>query len=1075
MTYRLLFSLLVFGLSANAQNWSTFLNPSRAIDWTSAGFTIPNYTTNCSTQPTLTANSASAAAANTTAIQNALASCDATHNVVNISAGTYYIAGWTYGPQGKQVVRGAGPSSTTVTLTTESCGGSPAAGVCMQGSGGTYDGSDSVLPPSGNQQCLWTGGLSQGSTTITLSSCPGTPPTNHLLILDQANDSSDTGGVYQCDGNVVGCNYEGSLNGNGRIITGKMHSEQQATYVTSVTSLGGGSYSVTISPGVYFNNIRSGQSPGAWWSATVQNDGLENLTLDGTSAPDHNISMYDCYQCWVKNVRSLNAGSAHVFLYQSGSDVIRDSYFYQSQSHASSSYVIESEIASGFLVENNIFQQTTNPIMFGVGTGNVIGYNYSINDETSNLYSLQTPYYSHNAGNSMNLWESNNFIGIWTDDAWGSSANGTLYRNVLHGWQGGGYQTGFIPIQIRTWIRGFNVVGNVLGSPGIQNQYQAYATSSTAGSGGTNAGTGIYEIGWSDTGGGYGTCGNGTNGNPYCDPLVFSTLMRWGNYDTVTAGIKWDSTEASPAAATYINANFTSTYFGSLAHTLPSSLYYNSKPAWWPSAKAWPPVGPDVASGNLGTCSGTYAGYQGTSSAQCTGGTLTGAWASHATSIPAQDCYLNVMGGPPDGSGGVLNFDANTCYATSSTPAVSPTSLGPWTNTRAISQTLTASGFTGTVTWSKLSGTAPTGLSGTCITGTTGTTCTLTGALSAAGSFSFTIQATNGTNTVATPFTITVNAVPSITSSGSLPAGTLGQAYSQALSTSGGTAPLNCSVATGSLPSGLSFSGCTISGTPSASGTFTAIAADANGTVSSASASLSITVTGPVGVTLLSTSYCQPGISWPSTSPYTACNLTTAAPAGSTIIVGFATYNSAGTSSTMTGVTDSNGDTFFQVANARSTSTQSGSGYWDDFWYAPNVPAQVTSVSPKPSQTVNGNLFVWIVSNVNSVNAAGAENATTGTSGTPFGAAVTTTAAATFIATLLHPDINGNPTTVNAPSISDSVVDGMGWAHLITSSAGTYTPQWNQSATTYAGSTVAFSSSSQTAPASPTAPTGTVR
>ena len=1072
MKHRLLFLLAASSLPAFPQAWSTFLDPSRAINWTSAGFTIPSYTTNCPTQPALTANSSSAASANTTAIQNALASCDATHNVVNIPAGTYYVAGWTYGSQGAQVVRGAGPKSTHIILTAESCGGSPAAGVCMQGSGGTYDGSDSVLPPSGNQQCLWTGGLSQGSTTITLSSCPGMPPTNHLLILDQANDSSDTGGVYQCDGNVVGCNYEGSLNGNGRIISGKMHSEQQVTYVTGVTSLGGGSYSVTISPGVYFNNIRSSQSPGAWWSSTVQNEGLENLSVDGTSAPDHNISMYDCYQCWVKNVTSTNAGSDHVFLYQSGGDVIRDSYFYQSQSHASSSYVVEFEIGSGVLVENNIFQQTTNPIMFGTGSGNVIGYNYAINDQTSNFYSLQTPYYSHNTGNAFNLWEGNNFIGIWTDDAWGSSANGTIFRNMLHGWQGGGYQTGFIPIQIRTWIRGFNVVGNVLGSPSIQNQYQAYATSSTGGSGGTNAGTSIYEIGWADTGG-YGSCGNGTNGSPYCDPTAFSTLMRWGNYDVVNAAVQWNTTEAAPAAATYLNANFSTSYFGSLAHTLPASLYHTSAPSWWPASKAWPPVGPDVSTGNLGICTGTYAGYQATAASLCAGGTLSSAWASHATSIPAQDCYLNTMGGPPDGSGNVLSFDANTCYAATgtgtNTPAVSPTSFSPWTNTQAISQTLTASGFSGTVTWSKASGTAPTGLGGTCLTGTTGTTCTLTGTLSAAGTFSFTIQATNGTNTVSTPFTITVNAAPSITSSGSIPAGTLALAYSQALSTSGGTAPLNCSVATGSLPSGLSFSGCTISGTPLAIGTstFTATATDANG-VSSASASLSIAVTAPAGITLLSTTYCQPGISWSSNSPYTACTLTTAAPTGSTIIVGFATYNSAGTSSTMSGVTDSNGDKFLQVANARSTSTQSGSGYWDDFWYAPSLAAQVTSVSPEPSQTVPGNLFIWVVSNVNSVNAAGVENATASTSSTPAGAPVTTTAAATFVAALLHPDTTGNPTSVDAPFISDSVVDGMGWAHLITSSTGTYTPQWNQTATTYAGSTVAFSFASlPTGPGNP--------
>jgi hypothetical protein len=663
-----LFFLIAFGQKAFPQAaWSTFLEPSRAINWSSAGFSIPSYTTNCSVQPTLTANSLGAASANTTAIQNALASCDATHNVVNVPSGTYYTNGWKTDGYNHTVVRGAGPSSTYVYLEAEACGGSQAAGVCLESKDETYDQSVTVLAPSGTSQCQWTGGLSQGSTSITLSGCGGAPPTNNILILDQVNDTSDTGGVYHCDGHQAGCNYEGSFNGNGRIVNGVERSQSQITYITGVTSLGSGSYTVNISPGVSFNNIRSGQSPGAWWFTNAVQDGLENITLDGTNIADHNMNIYNCYECWIKNVRSINAPKDHIFLGQSSNSVIRDSYFYQGQNHGSESYAIEFEIGSGNLVENNIFQQNTNPLMFGAGTGNVVGYNFEIDNVTTSLFSLQTSYYSHNTGNSMNLWEGNNFIGVWTDDAWGSSSLGTIFRNKLGGWQGGGYSTGFIPLQIRTWIRGFNAVGNILGTPGIQNQYQANATSSTGGSGGAKAGSSIYELGWADFNG-YGSCGNGTSGSPLCDSLVTSTLMRWGNYDTVNAATQWNTTEASPGSATYIGANFSSSYFTSLAHTLPPSLYYgSSNPSWWTSGKAWPPIGPDVSSGNVGTCSGTYAGYQATSSSQCTGGTLTSAWASHITSTPAQDCYLNVMHGPPDGTGSVLNFDASQCYASTVT------------------------------------------------------------------------------------------------------------------------------------------------------------------------------------------------------------------------------------------------------------------------------------------------------------------------------------------------------------------------------------------------------------------------
>src|SRR5271157_1339273 len=130
MNRRLLFLLVLFSISAQAQNWSSFLDSSRAIDWTSAGFTIPSYTVNCSTQPTLQTGS-SHAAANTTAIQNALASCDATHNVVNIPAGTYYVAGIKYGTQGNQVLRGAGPNSTTLVVTAETGCSGVGTGICM--------------------------------------------------------------------------------------------------------------------------------------------------------------------------------------------------------------------------------------------------------------------------------------------------------------------------------------------------------------------------------------------------------------------------------------------------------------------------------------------------------------------------------------------------------------------------------------------------------------------------------------------------------------------------------------------------------------------------------------------------------------------------------------------------------------------------------------------------------------------------------------------------------------------------------------------------------------------------------
>ena len=52
-----------------------------------------------------------------------------------------------------------------------------------------------------------------------------------------------------------------------------------------------------------------------------------------------------------------------------------------------------------------------------------------------------------------------------------------------------------------------------------------------------------------------------------------TTLIAHGNYDTVTAGVKWSDTIAT--------------------HTLPASLYRTAKPTWWPPANPWPRAGSD--------------------------------------------------------------------------------------------------------------------------------------------------------------------------------------------------------------------------------------------------------------------------------------------------------------------------------------------------------------------------------------------------------------------------------------------------------------------------------------------------
>lgn len=662
-------STLSFG-----QAWSTMLNPTRATDWTSAGFTIPNYTVPCATQPTLQTGAGNASA-NTTAIQNALASCNASHNVVNLPAGTYYVAG--IGSNGKSnfVIRGAGPNSTYLNFTAGvgcrlSSGG---ANICFDTTSSQYSGSGNVMPPNGSNQCMWTAGYAQGSTTLTFNSCGGPPSTGQIIMLDQANDSgADTGGIFICDSFTTAVNCTGkneaAQNANGRIIGGVDYSEQQAVVAASVSGSGSGPYTVTIpSPGVMFNNIRSSQSPGAWFFPYMTLAGIENVTADysNNTSTGVGISFDACYHCWMRNVRSINAARDHAQDISSVGTVYRDSYFYQSQSHGSESYTISPLESSNGLIENNIFQQVNNPIIFSQGSGYVVGYNLSVGNPGINY--MQASYSAHNAGSGMNLWEGNSFNAIFCDDVWGSSTTQTYYRNLLSGWQNG-YAQQTIPIIVNAYCRGFNAIGNVLGQPGYHTHYQAFATSSTVVNGGSSANNSVYEVGTSDTGG-IGNC----NVWPTCDTVAYSTFMRWGNYDVVNAAAQWNSSEAAPGSVNYVSPNFSTSYFGSLSHTLPPSLYLSGKPTWWRSMP-FPAIGPDVSSGNLGVCTGTYSGAAANGSSQCSGGNLSTAWAGHANAIPAQDCYLNVMNGPPDGSGGVLSFDASSCYNSQTGTTVQPPS-----------------------------------------------------------------------------------------------------------------------------------------------------------------------------------------------------------------------------------------------------------------------------------------------------------------------------------------------------------------------------------------------------------------
>jgi hypothetical protein len=605
----LLFLLTLFLLSSYSQaqnpNWSGVIASSRAVNWANAGVPggVPTNRTQCGS--TIAAYNGSPAT-----INNAISSCGSGQYVL-LGAGTFNLSGQiNFGATSNVTLRGAGADQTFLIFSSAnySCDGLNAV-ICVASPSNSF-------PGGPNQAATWSAGYAAGSTSITLSNVSGLTPNKSLIVLDQCDDgfsgatcgtgsASDPGTIFTCE--IQGTCATAAEGGAGR----NNRAQQQMVLVTAISG-----NNVTISPGLYMPNWKSGQNPGAFWAnQNLIMDGVENLSTDSgktgcvAGQGSCGIMIDSCYACWVVGTRTINTSRNHVWLFEAAHTTIANNYMFGTLNATDESYGVESYIGSDNLIVNNIADQVVSPeLEGGADEGNVYAYNFATNDYFTSSGWFMPGNWMHAAGTAMALWEGNEAFGLIADNRHGTHNLITAFRNYYSGNQPscfgapcGGQTT---PFNLTGFSRYFNVVGNVLGTPGYANTYADLCCS------GSNPTTAVYTVGWAGDDGGADSS-YGPN-----DPYSATSLMRWGNYDTVSGAVQWNSGEV-PSGLT---DGFANPVPGS--HTLPASFYLNAQPSFWNdgighSSIPWPPIGPDVSGGDISNSNG------------------------HANHIPAEVCYVN--------------------------------------------------------------------------------------------------------------------------------------------------------------------------------------------------------------------------------------------------------------------------------------------------------------------------------------------------------------------------------------------------------------------------------------------------
>ncbi len=529
---------------------------------------LPVRTTTCSSVPVQSGDA-------TSAIQAALNGCAGKNQVVMLAAGTYHVSSTLTVPGGV-VLRGAGSDASGGTVVVSTMGG-PVLQIGTLQDGVCYDGRgfDSSAQP------LLTQDATKETSSVVVAS-PSKFVAGDLALVDQLDDSEvsegDCGTIFKRAKNYgVSERVEISgVSGSTLTLTTPLHWTFKTAQQARISRVG---------------------------TAATKWAGIENLLVQGGRPggyPGQNaggIDVSNAANCWVKNVQVDGTTSGMpIRLAGTYRCVIRDSHFHNSYSYgfAQDNYGIVLACGSADnLVENNIARFMNKPILFNnSGGGNVIGYNYADNswscDGNNDDGFQEVNVDCHCAFPHMELMEGNWAPHMGATITHGNAGYLTYFRNYASSqWAPSSssqnaaiiWSQPFAPQYANTGALDFptpdlkmTVIGNVLGSTGDSTLGLPADLGTTGSSKTTPATSQVYAA----------------NGGNLAIYLVDKTASTWtslwlhGNYDTVNKKVMWNA--STPTAS-----------LPASTQSLPASLYYATKPAWWPAASPWPWAGPDLS------------------------------------------------------------------------------------------------------------------------------------------------------------------------------------------------------------------------------------------------------------------------------------------------------------------------------------------------------------------------------------------------------------------------------------------------------------------------------------------------